>query len=100
MSKTIDVEYDGTVFIPVGSVDLKKHTKYLLIIEDESDPQKNHNAWDVLREHIGIIGGPEDWSENLDHYLYGSTKRTEEEYRDEKHPVISRISFFLTPSSS
>jgi hypothetical protein len=70
MSTTIDAEYDGTVFIPICQVHLKKHGKYRLIIEEESDPADNLTAWDILREHAGTIEGPEDWSENLDHYLY------------------------------
>jgi hypothetical protein len=83
MSTTIDAEYDGTVFIPIGQVNLKKHGKYRLIIEEESDMNNNKTPWDILREHIGTIDGPEDWSENLDHYLYGSSKRTEEEQKDD-----------------
>jgi len=79
MSKTIDVEYDGAVFIPIGQVNLKKNQKYRLIIEEESNQEQNQNAWDVLKKHIGTIDGPEDWSENLDYYLYRTQKRSEEE---------------------
>ena len=75
MAITIDAEYNGTAFIPIDSVSLKKNHKYRLIIEETTD-EKNPTAWDVLQNHIGSIDGPEDWSENLDHYLYGSPKRT------------------------
>ena len=83
MSTTIDAEYDGTVLIPIGQVHLKKNGKYRLIIEEKSEMNNNRTPWDILREHIGTIDGPEDWSENLDHYLYGSSKRNEEEHTDE-----------------
>ena len=32
------------------------------------------NAWDVLESLIGQVEGPEDWSEQHDHYLYGTPK--------------------------
>lgn len=33
------------------------------------------NAWDVLESLIGQVEGPEDWSEQHDHYLYGTPKK-------------------------
>ncbi|KAF5410671.1 MAG: hypothetical protein C5S47_06180 [Candidatus Methanogasteraceae archaeon] len=33
------------------------------------------NVWDVLSKYAGTVEGPEDWSEEHDHYLYGVTKR-------------------------
>jgi hypothetical protein len=33
------------------------------------------NAWDVLGSLIGQVEGPEDWSEQHDHYLYGTPKK-------------------------
>jgi len=74
MAITIDAEYNGTAFIPIDSVSLKKNRKYRLIVEETTD-EKNQTAWDILQNHIGSIDGPEDWSENLDHYLYGSPKK-------------------------
>lgn len=74
MTITIHAEYNGIAFIPIDSVPLKKNRKYRLIIEDATE-EKKQTAWDVLEDHIGSIDGPEDWSENLDHYLYGSPKK-------------------------
>lgn len=82
MAITINAEYDGTAFIPIDTVVLKKNTKYRLIIEETTE-EKNLTAWDVLQSHIGSIDGPEDWSENLDHYLYGSPKKGIKESPDE-----------------
>ncbi|MEA1945066.1 MAG: hypothetical protein U9N07_07035 [Euryarchaeota archaeon] len=36
------------------------------------------NAWDVLSKYSGTVEGPEDWSEEHDHYLYGVPKRKKE----------------------
>ena len=33
------------------------------------------NAWDILGKYSGTVEGPEDWSEEHDHYLYGIPKR-------------------------
>lgn len=75
MAITIHAEYNGTAFIPIDSVSLKKNHKYRLIIEETTD-ENSLTAWDILQNHIGSIEGPEDWSENLDHYLYDSPKKT------------------------
>ncbi len=32
-------------------------------------------AWDVLSKYAGTVEGPEDWSEERDHYLYGVSKK-------------------------
>ncbi len=32
-------------------------------------------AWGVLSKYAGTVEGPEDWSEEHDHYLYGVPKR-------------------------
>jgi len=34
-------------------------------------------AWAVLRSMTGTVEGPADWSQELDHYLYGTPKRSE-----------------------
>ena len=34
-------------------------------------------AWAVLRSMTGSLEGPADWSQELDHYLYGTPKRGE-----------------------
>lgn len=34
-------------------------------------------AWAVLRSMTGTLEGPVDWSQELDHYLYGTPKRRE-----------------------
>ena len=34
-------------------------------------------AWAVLKSMTGTLEGPADWSQELDHYLYGTPKRGE-----------------------
>jgi len=41
-------------------------------------PDENGSrAWAVLRSMTGTLEGPADWSQELDHYLYGTPKRGE-----------------------
>jgi hypothetical protein len=35
------------------------------------------NAWDVLESLAGTIEAPADWSQEHDHYLYGTPKQSE-----------------------
>ncbi|MCK4798743.1 MAG: antitoxin family protein [Spirochaetes bacterium] len=75
MVQTLEVIYDGKVLKPCNPVYLKKNEHYKVQIEVEEDNQKN--AWDILKKMDGTIEGPEDWSEEIDHYLYGTSKRSE-----------------------
>jgi hypothetical protein len=34
-------------------------------------------VWDYLDSIMGTIDGPTDWSEEHDHYIYGTPKRSE-----------------------
>lgn len=38
---------------------------------------RNGDAWSVLESMVGTVDGPPDWSSELDHYLYGTPKRSE-----------------------
>ena len=42
--------------------------------DSETQPE---SAWEVLRRLAGTVEMPEDWSDEHDHYLYGSPKRSE-----------------------
>ena len=37
------------------------------------------DAWDVLESLTGTVEAPADWSDEHDHYLYGTPKRQESE---------------------
>lgn len=44
----------------------------------KSKPASNagSDAWAVLESMMGTVDGPSDWSSELDHYLYGTPKRS------------------------
>ena len=70
MTQEVEVVYDGEVLRLCNPVKLKKNGHYKVLIKIEEEIESG-NAWDVLKSMAGTIEGPEDWSEELDHYLYG-----------------------------
>jgi len=83
----IHAVFDGKIFIPEERVDLEPNTRYEIIIGEkvsQTSPtpaplQPSPTVWDLLEELEGTIEGPEDWSVEHDHYLYGTPKRSEKE---------------------
>ena len=75
---TLHAYFDGKVLRPEESIGLKPNFRYLITIEDE-EPIAERDIWDVLSESSGKIDGPEDWSEEHDHYLYGTQKQQKEQ---------------------
>jgi hypothetical protein len=73
-TKTLHAVFDGKVLEPEESLDLEPNVRYLVTIERKEAIGKQ-NLWDVLSEFAGMVEGPEDWSEEHDHYLYGVPKR-------------------------
>jgi hypothetical protein len=75
MSKTLHVTFDGKVLRPEEPVDLEPNAHYIVTIErEEVSSEQNQNLWDVLNNLTGAVEGPEDWSQEHDHYLYGLPK--------------------------
>lgn len=77
MLEKLTVTYDGSVFYPEETINLKPNTRYTIqIISQEKNTEiSNKNAWDLLEEMAGTYPAPEDWSREHDHYLYGTKKR-------------------------
>lgn len=73
MSKTFHAIFDGKVLYPEEELDLEPDTRYIVTIERD-ERAKGDNLWDVLSELAGTVEGPEDWSEEHEHYLYGTPK--------------------------
>ena len=51
-----------------------------LLSDDQGQPTtqgEGSSAWSVLKSMMGTVEGPPDWSSELDHYLYGTPKRSE-----------------------
>ena len=74
MSKTFYAIFDGKVLHPEEEVDLEPDTRYIVTIERD-ERVEGDSLWDVLSKLAGTIEGPQDWSEEHDHYLYGTPKR-------------------------
>lgn len=52
--------------------------KFVISLRQQHD-QTPGDAWDVLESLTATIEAPTDWSEEHDHYLYGTPKRQETE---------------------
>jgi hypothetical protein len=78
MHITIDAVFDGEVFRPESSVDIKPNTRCVLTIEDSPHPDQPapENAWQILERLAGTVDGPEDWAAEHDHYISGTPKRS------------------------
>lgn len=72
-TKTLHAIFDGNVLRPEESVDLEPNARYLVTIKRKEAGK--HSLWDVLSKFTGKVEGPEDWSKEHDHYLYGVPKR-------------------------
>ncbi|HOJ95904.1 MAG TPA: hypothetical protein PK024_03580 [Methanospirillum sp.] len=73
-SITIKATFDGTSFKIVEPVDLEPNKEYLLTIDKDSTLKREH-AIEFLIRNAGAIHGPSDFSDEHDHYLYGTPKR-------------------------
>lgn len=72
---SLRAHFDGKQVHIDDPVILKPNTK-LLITVLSNEQKKEKTLFDKL-EQIGTIEGPEDWSVNHDHYLYGTPKKGE-----------------------
>jgi hypothetical protein len=72
-TKTLHAVLDGKVLKPEETVNLEPDVRYLVTIERKEEIGKQ-SLWNVLSEFSGTVEGPEDWSEEHDHYLYGTPK--------------------------
>jgi hypothetical protein len=73
-TKTMHAIFDGKVLRPEESVNLETNVRYLITIE-RKEKIDQQSLWDTLSEFSGKVDGPEDWSKEHDHYLYGVPKR-------------------------
>ena len=88
---TFNAHFDGESLRPETPVALPKNVRLrVTVVENESpkggsevqekpaDESKRGFPRDLFAEieaEHGVIEGPEDWSAELDHYLYGTPKR-------------------------
>ena len=70
---TVKATFDGSTFLITDTVNLKSNTDCLLTIEViEEEPYED--PFKFLLKNAGTVEGPEDWSVEHDHYLYGTPK--------------------------
>jgi predicted DNA-binding antitoxin AbrB/MazE fold protein len=71
MSQTIAAVFDKGVLHPEEPLELEEGTRVKITIEIVS-PAKINKPQSFLQTARSLqLEGPSDWSENLDHYLYG-----------------------------
>jgi predicted DNA-binding antitoxin AbrB/MazE fold protein len=79
MTRSVDVIYDGEVFRPQQPLDLKANSRHTIEIQIDDAPApvepEAKTLWEWLDEMSGTVEGPADWSEEHDHYLYGTPKK-------------------------
>lgn len=71
---SVRAHFDGKQIKLDEPVKLKPDTKLLITVLSEGKPI-DKTLFELLEAPIGRIEGPEDWSINHDHYLYGVPKK-------------------------
>ena len=69
--------FDGKVIVRDEPLELPRGQALIVHVEaDRADLQSQPvNAIELLRSLAGSVEAPADWSEQHDHYLYGTPKR-------------------------
>jgi predicted DNA-binding antitoxin AbrB/MazE fold protein len=70
----IEATFDGTVFRPKEPVALPPNTLVRLTVEPVAGKTIAEGSFLKTARSLKLEGPP-DWSENLDHYLYGENER-------------------------
>lgn len=71
---SVRAHFDGKQIRLDEPVKLKPDARLLITVLSEEKPE-NKTLFELLDAPIGSIEGPEDWSINHDHYLYGVPKK-------------------------
>jgi hypothetical protein len=78
MKRTIQVIFDGEVLRPEEPLDLEPNGRYQVTIDDTrlgADTQGRPGVLDDIIALARDLDLPPDYSEQLDHYLYGTPKQ-------------------------
>ena len=76
MGMTIEAVFDGKVFRPARPVGLKPNSRVRITIETKG-PEAEATSSFLKTARALNLEGPDDWSENLDKYLYGRDVQNE-----------------------
>ncbi len=78
MTAIVHAVFDGRVFRPDEPVELKPNTRVRITIE--TDEEGTNTPETFLKAARGLqLEGPEDWSQNVDDYLYHSTDTVDDD---------------------
>ena len=77
MTKTLEAVFDGEVLRLIEPLSLEPNTRVRLTLEvDESADEPTPKSFLQTARELDL-GGPPDWSENVDDYLYGSKRHSD-----------------------
>ncbi|MEA2236046.1 MAG: hypothetical protein QOC81_770 [Thermoanaerobaculia bacterium] len=74
MTTTIEAVFDGQVLRPDQPLNLEPNTRVTLVVTTPDLSERSESFLDTAMSMN--LEGPEDWSENLDRYLYESRLAT------------------------
>jgi hypothetical protein len=69
MSQIVFARFDGRVILPEEDLAFPPNSRLRLAIESVPDRPEDYIFLRTAREQK--LAGPADWSERIDHYLYG-----------------------------
>jgi len=77
MSRILEATFDGQVFRPIETVELKPDTRVQLVVTVSGSLEEKPKSF--LRTARSLkLKGPKDWSERSDDYLYGEANIDDE----------------------
>jgi hypothetical protein len=87
---TFDAHFDGEALRPDSPVVLPQNVQLrVTVFESEpsdqngdsiaQNPRRPLGLFERIAQKHGLIEGPEDWSSEIDHYLYGTPKRGDQQ---------------------
>jgi hypothetical protein len=77
MSATVKATFDGEGLRPDEPLELAPQTRVRVIIEPEEAPALRTTSFVRTAQSLQLEG-PEDWSSNLDEYLYGKRPQADD----------------------
>ena len=77
MTQTLEATFDGEVFRPTETVELKPDTRVQLTVTVKPTAEEQPKSFLRVARSLKL-SGPSDWSSRLDDYLYGEAKHGDE----------------------
>ena len=77
MTQTLEATFDGEVFRPTETVELKPDTRVQLTVTVKPMAEEPPKSFLSVARSLRL-SGPADWSSRVDDYLYGEAKHGDE----------------------